>query len=278
MPDTVKIAAVQMEPKLMQNQINLDIVLSKIKVAAVKGARLIVFPECVLCGYMFSSLDEALPYMETIPGPFTDELVNQCKKLNVYVVAGMLEKDGDRHFNTSVLTGPQGFIGKYRKIHLPFLGIDRFIDKGDQPFQVYNTEVGNIGMHICYDCNFPECARVMALMGADILVLPTNWPEGRQKIAEHVVPCRAYENKVYFVADNRIGSERNAKFIGLSRIIDTRGDIITAAEGDKEQIIYADICLSEARQKQTVFKTNEFEINFFADRRPEFYWEITDKK
>jgi predicted amidohydrolase len=276
MSDIIKIAAIQMEPKLMQNRLNLDTVLSKITAAAQKGAQLIVFPECVLSGYMFSSLDEAIPYMETIPGPFTDELVSQSNKLNVHIVAGMLEKDENSHFNASVLVGPDGLIGKYRKIHLPFLGIDRFIDRGDQPFQVYNTPIGNIGMHICYDCNFPECARVMALMGADILVLPTNWPEGRQRIAEHVIPCRAYENKVYFVAANRIGNERNAKFIGISRIVDTRGDIMAAASDDKEQIVYADVSLSDARQKQIIFKTNEFEINFFVDRRPEFYNKITD--
>jgi predicted amidohydrolase len=277
MSDLIKIAAIQMEPKLMQNRLNLNTVLSKITAAAEKDARLIVLPEGVLSGYMFSSLDEALPYMETIPGPFTGELANLAKKLDVYIVAGVLEKDGDKYFKSSVLIGPQGIIGKYRKIHLPFLGIDRFIDKGDLPFKVYNTPIGNIGMHICYDCNFPECARVMALMGADILVLPTNWPQGRQKIAEYVVPCRAYENKVYFVAANRIGSERSAKFIGLSRIIDTRGDIMAAASDDKEQIVYADICLAEARRKQTILKAREFEINFFADRRPEFYSKITDE-
>ncbi len=277
MSDVIKVAAVQMEPKLMQPGYNLDVIIENIQIAAEEGARLIVFPECVLSGYLFTSLDEALPYMETVPGPFTDEITKQAKKLNVHIVAGLLEKEGDKHFNTSLLIGPEGIIGKYRKIHLPYLGIDRYIDKGDQPFKVYNTHIGNIGMHICYDCNFPECARVMALMGADILVLPTNWPDGRQKIAEHVVPCRAYENKVYFVAANRIGIERNTHFIGLSRIIDTQGNIIAATSDDGEQIVYGDISISEARQKQVIFKAGEFEINFFADRRPEFYSKITDE-
>jgi predicted amidohydrolase len=113
--------------------------------------------------------------------------------------------------------------------------------------------------------------------GCDILVLPTNWPNGRQKIAEHVVPCRAYENKVYFIAANRTGVERDTKFIGLSRIIDTRGDIVAAASDDNEQIVYGYISISEARQKQVIFKAGEFEINFFADRRPEFYSKITDE-
>ncbi len=277
MADTIKIAAVQMEPKLMQNKFNLDNMITKINIASKAGAQLIVFPECALSGYMFTGLDEAVPYMETIPGPFTDELSKQAENLNVYIVAGMLEIDGDNHYNTSVLVGPEGLAGKYRKIHLPFLGIDKFIDKGNLEFKVYNTGIGNIGMHICYDCNFPECARVMALLGADILVLPTNWPEGRQRIAEHVVLCRAYENKVNFVAVNRTGNERNARFIGLSRIIDTKGDIVAAANDDSEQIVYGNVSLLEARQKQIIFKSREFEINFFADRRPEYYTEITER-
>ena len=277
MTDIIKIAAVQMEPKLMQNKSNLDIIKSKINIAAGTGAQLIVFPECVLSGYIFSSLDEAIPYMETIPGPFTEELTAQAKKHNVYIAAGMLEIDGDNHYNSSVLVGPEGFVGKYRKMHLPYLGIDKFIDKGDLGFKVYKTDIGNIGMHICYDCNFPECARVMALMGADILVLPTNWPESRQRVAEYVVLCRAYENKVNFVAVNRVGNERNARFIGLSRIIDTRGDIVASANDDSEQIIYGNISLLEARKKQMILKNREFEMNFFAGRRPEYYSAITDK-
>jgi predicted amidohydrolase len=277
MTDIIKIAAIQMQPELMQNRLNLDNMITKVETAAKAGAHLIVFPECALSGYMFNSLDEAIPYMETIPGPFTNELSGQAKKLNVYIVAGMLEIDGDKHYNTSVLIGPEGFVGKYRKIHLPYLGIDKFIDKGNMGFKVFSTDIGNIGMHICYDCNFPECARVMALMGADILVLPTNWPERRQKIAEHVVLCRAYENKVNFVAVNRIGSERNARFIGLSRIIDTKGDIIAAAIDDSEQIVYGNVSLLEARQKQIILKSREFEINFFADRRPEYYTAITER-
>ncbi|HAS04356.1 MAG TPA: carbon-nitrogen hydrolase family protein [Dehalococcoidia bacterium] len=278
MIDTVTIAAVQMEPILMQNKNNLYNIISKIITASEEGAQLIVFPECALSGYLFTSLDEALPYMENVPGPFTNELNKYAKKLNVYIIAGLLEKEGDKHFNTAVLIGPDGLIGKYRKIHLPFLGIDRFIDKGDREFKVYNTPIGNIGIHICYDCNFPECARVMSLMGADILALPTNWPQGRQRIPEHVVLCRAYENKVNFVAANRTGIERDVKFIGLSRILDTSGEIIAGASDDSEQIVYGSISLSAARQKQVVFKEREFEINFFKDRRPEFYGEITDER
>ena len=131
-------------------------------------------------------------------------------------------------------------------------------------------------MHICYDCNFPESARVMALLGADILVLPTNWPQGREKVVQYVINTRAYENKVHIVAANRVGQERGTKFIGNSKIVDAWGDTIVQASGDDEQIIYAEISLSEARQKHIILKAGEFEVDFIHDRRPELYGKIAE--
>src|SRR4030042_1001827 len=128
MSDKVKIAAVQMNPAIMQNKKNLDKILSEVRTAAGNGADLIVFPECALTGYVFTSREEAIPFMETIPGPSTKELSACCKELGVYVILGLLEIDADRCYNAAVLIGPKGIIGKYRKNHLPFLGIDRFLN------------------------------------------------------------------------------------------------------------------------------------------------------
>jgi|GEM_PF-2334835 predicted amidohydrolase len=113
MPDKVKIAAVQMNPVIMQNKNNLDKILAEARTAAGNGADLIVFPECALSGYVFSSREEAMPFMETIPGPATDKLAACCKELGVHVIFGLLEKDGDKCFNAAVLIGPAGLIGKY---------------------------------------------------------------------------------------------------------------------------------------------------------------------
>ena len=277
MRDKVRIAAVQMDPEIMANRKNLDRMCSKIKITASNNSQLIVFPECALTGYVYTSREEALPFMETIPGPSTEEISACCRDLDVHVIFGLLEKDGDSCFNAVALVGPQGLVGKYRKVHLPYLGIDRFVDPGDQPFRVYQTPIGNIGMHICYDCNFPESSRSMALLGADILVLPTNWPAGRGKTAAHVVVVRAYENKVNFVAVDRAGSERGTNFLGHSKIIDTGGDTLVEACSD-EEIIYAEVSLLEARQKHVVIKPGEFELDFINDRRPELYGEITKSK
>ena len=276
MKDKIKIAGVQMDPKITANEQNLDKILHETRTAAANGTDLIVFPECALTGYVFVSREEAISFMETIPGPSTDKLATCCQELGVHVVVGLLEIDGDKYFNTAVLIGPQGLIGKYRKNHLPFLGVDRFLDTGNEPFQVYNTPIGNIGLHICYDTNFPECARIMTLLGADILVLPTNWPDGRGKIARYVINSRAFENKVHFVAVDRVGVERGAKFLGISKIVDAWGDTLAEAGKEDEEVLYAEVSLEEARQKRMVFKPGEFEMDFIRDRHPELYSRITE--
>ena len=276
MPDKIKIAAVQMDPKIMRNRENLDKVLHGARTAARNGADLIVFPECALPGYVFTNREEAIPFMETIPGPSTDKLAACCREFSIHAIVGLLEIDGEKCFNAAVLVGPQGLVGKYRKNHLPFLGIDRFVDPGDKPFQIHQTPIGNIGMHICYDCNFPESARVMTLLGADILALPTNWPEGRGIIAKHIINARAYENKVHLVAVDRVGRERGTKFLGTSKIVDAGGDTLVQASSDDEEIIYAEVSLAEAREKRIVFKPGEFELDFIGDRRPELYGQITE--
>jgi predicted amidohydrolase len=278
MRSNIKIAAVQMNPKILHNKKNLDTILRNMEDAASNGADLIVFPECALTGYMFSSREEAMPNAETIPGPSTDILAACCKELGIYIIIGMLERDANKCFNVAILLGHGGLIGNYRKNHLPFLGVDRFIDHGNKPFEVYKTPLGNIGLHICYDSHFPESARVMTLMGADILVLPTNWPQGREKVPQYVMNTRAYENKVHFVAVDRVGTERGTRFIGNSKIVDALGNTLAQAGDNDEVTIYAEIDPTDARQKQVKFKNSKIKTDFIRDRRPELYSRITQTK
>jgi len=274
--DKVKIAGVQMDPKIGAVKENLAKILERTRIAAANGANLAVFPECALTGYMFTSRAEAAPFMESIPGPSTEKLALLCRELGVYLVAGMLEKERDKCFNAAVLVGPEGLIGKYRKNHLPFLGIDRYLDSGNQPFPVFETAIGRIGLFICYDCTFPESSRVMALAGADILVLPTNWPEGRAKVPLYIIPTRAYENKVHVVAVDRVGRERGAEFLGKSKIVNAWGDVLAEAGIENEEIIYGEVSLAEAREKHMIIKAGEFEADFIHDRKPELYGKITE--
>jgi 5-aminopentanamidase len=277
-PEKLKIAAVQFDPKFEENKNNLDRMIKELRIAAGNGAKLIVFPEMALTGYMFTSMAEAAPYSEVVPGPATETLGKACKELGVYAVMGMLEKDGNKYYNAAAFVGPNGFIGKYRKIHLPYLGVDRFVDHGDKPYQVYKTPIGVIGIQICYDSNFPEASRVMALQGADILVLPTNWPELRDKTARYVIVTRAFENRVHFVACDRVGRERGAGFLGLSKIIDCGGNVLSQGSDTQEETIYGEVDVADARNKKVVIKKDELELDCMADRFPEFYGDVVKPK
>lgn len=271
MDEKVKIAGVQMEPKILEKDENLGRCLKLIHTTAKEGARLIVFPECVLTGYVFSSVEEAISVAEPIPGPSTDKIVATSRELNVYVVIGLLEKDGEKCYNAVALLGPRGLVGKYRKVHLPYLGVDRFVNHGDIPFTVYDTDVGNIGMGICYDATFPEHARVLALQGADLMVLPTNWPEGAQFYPAYFIPTRAVENHIFCAAVNRVGEERGVKFFGRSRIAHWTGRLLAGGKPYEEDILYATIEPATAREKHAVAVPGEMEVDFIHDRRPEFY-------
>ena len=273
--DKVRVAGVQMEPRILEKARNLAACLDAMRTAASQGASIIVLPECALTGYCFASLEEAMPMAEPIPGPSTEQIVRLCHDLGVHVVVGLLERrDEGGLYNAAALLGPSGLVGSYRKVHLPYLGIDRFATPGEQPFKVFHTPMGAIGLNICYDTLFPEGARVLALGGAEMVVLPTNWAQGRERVPQFIINARALENKVNYIAVNRVGRERDFTFIGSSTIADPLGRTLAKA-GDGEEIIYAELDLALARDKHTVIRPGEFEFNLLADRRPEFYGTIT---
>ena len=285
MTQTWNIACVQMEPRLRQKDANLRRILERAREAAGQGARLVIFPECAVPGYCFDDLQDALRHAEPIPGPSTGVLEDLCKSAGVYIITGILERTGDgRLFNAAALVGPRGVVGSYRKIHLPFLGVDRIATPGDRPFKVWEIDLGTpetalrVGLHICYDGSFPESVRVMALQGADLVALPTNWPTGSEYNADYAPNTRALENTIYYAVANRIGTEEGFRFIGRSKICDPSGRTLAEAGADTEQILYAEIDPAVARNKLLVRVPGKHHINRIADRRPEMYGPITAPK
>ncbi len=268
---TYRVAAAQMEPKLGRLAENLERILERLGEAARAGAHLVVFPECALSGYGFSSREEGMAHAVPIDGAEVRRVVEACRRHSGFCVFGLLERDGSRLFNACVLTGPDGVVGSYRKVHLPYLGIDMFVDPGDRPFAVHDAGGLRVGMHICYDGSFPETARVLALLGADLLVLPTNWPTHSECAAEHMIPTRAMENTVYVMAVNRVGEESGFRFIGSSSIVDPNGRLLARAGADSGEVLLAEIDPARARQKHLVRVPGRHEIDRFADRRPRFY-------
>lgn len=267
----MRIAAVQMDVAIGQPDANLAEMVTKLKEAATAGAKLICFPECALTGYCFESVAEALPFSQTLPGPATEQFAKVCRELNVFAVFGLLERDGDRLFNAVALVGPKGLVGTYRKVHLPYLGIDMKTTYGDRPFAVFEVGDVKVGMLICYDAAFPEATRSLALLGADIVVLPTNWPPGAECVAEHTLNTRAMENAIYFLAVNRVGEERGFRFIGRSRICGPSGCTLASTESMEPTVLFAEIDPTQSRNKRVTRVPGKHAIDRLADRRPEMY-------
>lgn len=270
-PTSFVVAGLQCDPQIARPDLNLEMIADLAARARKAGAALAIFPECAVSGYCFDSAEEAMEVAEPIPGPATAALVAIADRLDLHLAVGMLERAGERLYNVAALVGPGGLIGSYRKIHLPFLGVDRFTAHGRDGFQVYDTVLARIGVNICYDCSFPESARVMMLGGADLIALPTNWPEsGGCAVPDFVVPTRALENKVYYAAVNRVGTERGVRFIGRSSIVDPYGKTLAAAD-DSEQMLLAEINPALSRDKHIVRVPGEHEIHRLNDRQPDQY-------
>ena len=269
-----RIALGQFDCQFASPNVNLPTMLALASEAAKNGAKLVVFPECALTGYGYSSLAEAMPFSQTLPGPSTQAFEKLCREKNIWVVYGLLERDRDRLFNALALIGPAGFHSRYRKIHLPILGVDRFVTPGDQPFAVQDLGGLQIGMNICYDGSFPESSRILTLLGADLILLPTNWPTGGRHLVLPLAQARAIENHVYYAACNRVGEERGFRFFGSSRVLDFNGTVMTTAE-EEATLLFADIDPELARQKQIVIKPGEYEVNRVGHRRAEMYQELS---
>jgi predicted amidohydrolase len=267
----IRVAAVQMEPMLGRVGRNLERIVSGLEHASNEGAKLAVFPECALSGYAFQGREEGHAHAVAVDGPEVDAIARVAGSTGCGCIFGFLERDGRKLYNSCAIVGPGGVLGTYRKIHLPYLGIDAHADPGDGPLAVHEVNGLRIGVLICYDGSFPEASRVLALLGADLIALPTNWPTYSECAAEHMIPTRAMENTVYVMAVNRVGVESGFRFIGASSIADPSGTILAKAGDSAEVTLFAEIDAGKSRTKHLVRVPGRHEINRIADRRPAFY-------
>jgi 5-aminopentanamidase len=271
----MQVAVAQIDPQLGEKERNLATCIARMEEAAAASAKLLVLPECAIPGYMFDSGDEALPFAEEIPGPSTEALEREAARLDLHVVCGLLERDGDSLRNAAVLIGPGGLIGTYRKTHLPFLGVDRFVVPGDA-LPVFDTSLGRIGIEICYDLRFPEVTRTLALRGADIVAHPTNFPMAAKIQTELITVARAAENRIYLLTANRVGKERWGEFCGRSQIVDPYGVRVAETDEYEQTLLVGDVDLGKARDKDYVIP-GEYELYLFGHRRPELYGALVEE-
>jgi predicted amidohydrolase len=273
----LKIAVGQFDVKLFDKETNI-LKMKDMTVRAKEEMRvsMIVFPECATTGYCLSTAEE----LHSIAEPFTGESVKVMSGIadetGIDILFGMLESDGDKYYNTVVLCEPSKRISRYRKTHLPFLGVDRFLNAGES-LEPLDSRFGLLGVMVAYDLRFPEVAREMTLKDARVLLQPTNLPHGAEAHANVLTKARACENHTFLVSCNRVGEERGFCFIGRSQIVDYNG-VVICEMGENEGIMCAEIDLTKAEEKQVVVIPDEYESNALMDRRPELYGSITKPK
>lgn len=268
MPDgPVRLCGVQLAPVLGRSAENAEAAAAAVASAADEGARLVVFPEAALTGYVFESREEALGAAVSAGDEAVETVARACRAAGVWAVVGAIEREGEALHNTAFLLGPGGPVGRFRKVHTLCLGADRFTRPGEA-FRAFDLPFGRIGVHICYDGSFPEGPRALRLLGARLLLLPTNWPDLTLK--EELVRVRAYENHAFYVAVNRRGTERGVRFEGGSCAAGPLGRLLARAGPDDERF-HVELDLSEAEETRVVVRPGEYEYDRVSDRRPVAY-------
>ena len=286
MKDEIKLSVVQFASEWLQPEKNAQRMKEFVEAEAKTGQELIVFPELSNTGYITPALVgepcgyEGMTYAqfatayvraaETVPGPTTEALSEVTRRYGVYVVVGIAQKHPvipASLYNSGVLIGPQGVIGIHHKMHIP-LNEKQFFYPGNTA-EVFKTDLGNIGIEVCYDGRFPEISRILTLKGAEIICCIWCAPalftvpdaENQLKYRSYT---RAQENGVYFISCNRSGWEGKTQLMGHSVVAAPDGTIVAMSQTTDEEVI-------------RVLLTEEWLIRYrsmltlFRDRRPEMY-------
>lgn len=273
----LRVACVQMNPEIGATQRNVERSVAFAAEAAARGAGLVVLPELCNTGYVFETREEAFALAEPVPdGPTTQRWLDAARQHRLTLVAGITERDGDVLYNSAVVVGPDGFIGTYRKNHL-WGAESLFFERGNLGVPVFRIGAGRIACAICYDIWFPEIFRLAALQGADLLCVPTNWvpmpsqPDGMLVMANVLAMGGAHSNSMFVACADRVGHERGQPFLGNSVIVSHAGwPLAGPASADGEEILVADLNLSDARRKRTLNDFNQL----LRDRRTDVYGEM----
>ncbi|EAU39870.1 hypothetical protein FP2506_17379 [Fulvimarina pelagi HTCC2506] len=274
---TIHVTCAQFEPRIGEIEGNRETSIALVSEAADNGADLVVLPELCQSGYVIESRSEAYALAETVPGgPTIEAWAALAQERKIHIVAGFLERDDDRLYNSAVVVGPGGILGTYRKNHL-WDEEALFFERGNRNFPIFHTPFGRLGVLICYDGWFPEAWRLLAIAGADIVCVPTNWvpmpgqPDGLPAMANLLCMSAAHVNSFVVAACDRVGLERGQPFIGQSLIVDHTGwPVAGPASVDEPAMISAEINLGEARRKRN---WNDFN-QIVRDRRTDLYGEM----
>jgi predicted amidohydrolase len=270
MEKKIKLALAQISSKRENKKANLQKIEKVTVKAKEKGADLVIFPELSLTGYVLH--DQVYELAEVIPGPSTIRVEELAKKLGIHIIFGMpelSEKTEATIFNTAILVGPTGFIGKFRKMYLPTHSVfeeKRYFRPGYQT-ATFDTTIGKIGLFICYDIFFPEICRLTRLKGAELIVCISASPAVRRTYFEILTAARALENTAFLAYVNLSGVEDGLQFWGGSRLISPTGDLLAKAKYDEEDLVICEVDYSDMRSAETFIPT-------LRDLRPELFDEL----
>lgn len=271
----LRIAVCQYAPAVGELAANREAAVAWAQRAAAEGAGLVVLPELASSGYVFADLGEARACAEPVDGPFVEALTQVCRQYGTYVVAGMDELGPSGLHNSAVVVGPEGGIATYRKLHL-FYDEKSWFVPGDH-LVVVDLPFGRLGMLICYDLWFSEAMRGLALAGAEVVAVPTNWVASfKRTVADErgwiqgdlVAVAGAAQNGLVVACADRIGSERQTRFLGASLVVGADGwPVAGPAPLDGECLLVADVDLASVAAARRRTPRN----HLLDDRRPEAY-------
>jgi len=267
MLEEVNIALSQISCKIGDKKHNLNKMKEQIKQAKKNGANLIIFPELALTGYTLKDL--VYESAEPIPGPSTNLLTEVAKKESIHIVFGMVEQSTKASavlYNTAVLLSPKGLVEKYQKMYLPTHSIfeeKRYFRPGYN-LPIFETDIGKLGLIICYDVFFPETVRLLRLKGAQLIICISASPAVRRKFFEVLTVARAIENTIFLAYVNLVGIEDGLQFWGGSRLIAPNGSTISQAKYDDEDLVTGKIDYTDLKKTETFVPT-------LRDLRPELF-------
>jgi len=270
MKEKFKVALAQISCKREDKTENIRKMGETVAKAKKQGAYLIIFPELSLTGYVVR--DQIYELAETIPGPSTNTMESIARKTKAHIIFGMpelSEKTKATIYNAAVLVGREGIIGKYRKIYLPTHSVfeeKRYFRPGYQT-AVFDTELGKMGLLICYDIFFPEVSRLARLRGAQLIICISASPAVRRAFFETLTVARAMENTAFLAYVNLVGIEDGLQFWGGSRLIGPNGKVLVQAKCDEEDLVVCDVDYADIQPVETFVPT-------LKDLRPELFDEL----
>lgn len=273
-----RIVCHQLAPVIGDLDANRALSTTAIAEAVAAGADIVVLPELITSGYMFESTAEAAAVAITAAHPLFEDWRRAAAKAaggSAVVVGGFCEAGDDGlTYNSAAVVDGDGVRAVYRKVHL-WDGEKLVFTPGDQVPPVIDTDYGRIGVLVCFDLEFPEFPRTLALAGADLIAVPTNWPLGPRPAGERpaevqIAMAAARVSRVFVACADRTGTERGQEWTGGTSIVDEEGWVLDAVDPleypDGIGPAAADVDLSRARDKSYTALAD-----VFADRRPELY-------